>query len=513
MSTITHANWSAVDTPEFHERFEAALAGCEGLGQRTHELLLAGEAGGARPTVDHVSPADRSRRLGAVVQASPGDVAAAVAAARHAQAEWKRTSIAQRVVVMRRLRELIDRDRFEVMALLSLEIGKNRFEAATEVEEALSLIDAYCDDVVAARGFDVHYPPLGDEENVSVLRPYGVWGILGPFNFPFALSAGPAAAALLMGNVVVVKPPEAAPLACLRLGALAREAGLPAGAFQVLNGGPDVGRALTTDAGVDGVGFTGSFEVGQAIRRALDGKPCIAEMGGKNAAIVLSSADVAVAGPAIARSAFRYSGQKCSATSRVFATPDVIEPLIATVVEEASRFKLGIPWELGTEVGSLICPAARRRYDEAIEAARAAGAKVLVSDPPAELQEGPYAGPAVIVGLPAEHELLRTELFAPIVCVQPVADLDEALRLANDVPFGLTAGLYTTDRDEIDRFLEEIEAGVVYVNRRSGATTGAWVGYQSFGGWKGSGSTGVNAHGPYYVQQFAREQSRTVATR
>jgi 1-pyrroline-5-carboxylate dehydrogenase len=515
MGTITHANWDALDDNEFHHSFEAAL-------EDSVEKLADGSAGfwiggsfEERPeaALHAFSPADPEVDLGPVVEASDADIDRAVVLARAAGEHWRQRPMTERIGFLRALADVINRDRFEIAAEISLEIGKNRFEALTEVEEALKLISYYCSEMQAHDGFRVHFPALGSEENESVMRPYGVFAILGPVNFPFALTCGMASAALLCGNTVISKPPDAAPIAGRRFGRVANDASLPPGVVQVLTGGPEVGRQLTNHPHIDGVAFVGSLRVGQLLERQLAGKPFIAEMGGKNPAIVMESADIDVAAEAITRSAFRYAGQKCSASSRAYVSSELVDELADGVAARMDRMTIGIPWQRETIIGPLINEAALARYHAALDAAQDEGAQVRQSRLPDALPDGAaYAAPAIITGLPSDHELLQTELFAPVLCIQPVASIGEAVREANRVPFGLTAGLYSRDQSEIERFLDTIEAGVVYVNRKTGATTGAWVGHQSFGGWKGSGSTGFNAHGPYYLAQFMREQSRTVET-
>jgi len=514
MSTqgLTHANWSAADSAEFHAAYDSALrAATNEATSRQWPIHVAGNWHHDRPVFSHTSPGDRSVALGSATCANEGDVDAAVAAARAAYPSWRGLAVSDRLTLVRRLADLIDANRYRVAAYLSLEIGKNRYESITEVQEAVELLRFYADAAESEDGFVTHYPPLGNEESVSVLRPYGVWAILGPFNFPFALTAGMSAAALIMGNTVVIKTPDLTPIAGVLLMELVESADFPVGVVNLLAGGAEVGKELTANPEIAGAGFTGSMEVGQAIRRTLDGRPVVAEMGGKNAAIVMSSADLDVAAEAIARSAFRYSGQKCSACSRVFVHNRLTDQLAEAVAAQAAAMTRGTPWDKETVVGPLINQAAGERIAAAFDAAARDARSFTVTEVPEELVDlGAYSGLGVAVDLPMGHGLLRQELFAPLVVFQSVSSVEEAITATNDTPFGLTAGLYTSDRGEIEVFLDRIEAGVVYVNRSSGATTGAWVGHQSFGGWKGSGSTGANAHGAYYLHQFAREQSRTV---
>jgi 1-pyrroline-5-carboxylate dehydrogenase len=295
-----------------------------------------------------------------------------------------------------------------------------------------------------------------------------------------------------------------------------RDAGLPAGAINLVMGpGETVGQELQENPGIDGVVFTGSYEVGMRLFRSFSKdypKPTIVEMGGKNPAIVTGKADLEEAAEGIMRSAFGFGGQKCSANSRVYVERDVHDDFVRLLVEKTEKVTVGDPLKRENWLGPVIDERAVSRYQAAVADARREG-KVFtggerLSD--GDLGRGFYVEPTVVGGLPASHRLFRDELFAPFTAVHPVESLSEAITLANDSVYGLTAGVYSEDPAEVQEFLDGIHAGVVYVNRRAGATTGAWPGVQPFGGWKGSGSTGKAGLGMYYVAQFLREQSHTV---
>ncbi len=244
-------------------------------------------------------------------------------------------------------------------------------------------------------------------------------------------------------------------------------------------------------------------------------------MGGKNPAIVSARADLDVAADGVARSAFGLSGQKCSACSRVYAHRDVLEAFTAKLAERAGSLVVGDPTSREAFLGPVISAESVARFERAVEHARSAGdvvagGNVLRGTVSARnwgaLPDGYYLAPTVVTGLADDDWIFRDELFVPLVAVAPYDTLDEALALANDTDLGLTAGFFSADPGEVDQFLDDIQAGVVYVNRAAGATTGAWPGVQPFGGWKGSGSGGKAGGGLYYVQQYLREQSRTVVS-
>jgi 1-pyrroline-5-carboxylate dehydrogenase len=513
---ITYTSASG-DLNEFHHRFDVALEALRASAGARHPFYVAGEAvdHGGEPLVDR-SPIDTDFVLARFAQATVADVVRAVAAARTAQRDWARRSWQERLGVLRRAAAIIRERKYDLAALMSLEVGKSRLEAMGDAEESADLIDYYCGQVEEADGF---VRPMGRitpvERNTDVLRPYGVFACIAPFNFPLALSAGMSSAALAAGNAVVYKPAEDTPLTGLRLHEVYRDAGLPAGVFNLLVGDRDViGDPLWQHPGVDGVVFTGSKAVGLRIHAGLSGgyiKPCLLELGGKNAAIVMPSADLDAAAEGVMRSAFSLQNQKCSATSRVYVHHTVAAPFLERLLERTRAMRMGDPSERDVFFGPVINQRSVARYERAVAQARAEGVVLLGGSRLAGgvFDRGHFVAPTVAL-LPLESSLFREELFVPFLAVGEVASLDDALVQANAVEYGLTAGIFSADPAEVARFFDEIEAGVCYANKRTGATTGAWPGAQPFCGWKGSGSTGKGGCGPFYVAQFAREQSRTV---
>jgi 1-pyrroline-5-carboxylate dehydrogenase len=315
---------------------------------------------------------------------------------------------------------------------------------------------------------------------------------------------------------VVLKPSHQGYFCGLKLYESLRDGGVPAGAFHVVTGpGSTVGKEIWQSPDVDGVTFTGSYAVGMQIYRnfAKDyPKPAICEMGGKNPAIVTANADLDKATEGVMRSAFGFSGQKCSACSRVYVERPVYDRFVELLVDKASKLRVGDPLEKDTYTGPVINEGSVETFEKAVEDVKAGGGRVLLGGEritEGDLGRGLFVKPT-IVEAPLDNRVWKEELFVPFVSVAPVDSLDEALKLANDTEYGLTAGLFSEDQAEVERFLNEIEAGVVYVNRKAGATTGAWPGMQPFGGWKGSGTSGKAGGGLHYVQQYLREQSRTI---
>jgi 1-pyrroline-5-carboxylate dehydrogenase len=510
---ITYATLSA-DNEELQASFDAALERARaGLGA-TYPMIIGSDERGGAETFEDRSPIDRDLVVARFPVGTRQDVRDAVSAARAAWPSWRDTPWRDRLTILRRAGDLISERQFDYAALMALEVGKNRLEALGDVEETADLLRYYADEFEKADGF---VKPMGSlsavERTRSVLRPYGVFAVISPFNFPMALAGGPSAGAMIAGNTVVLKPSSDAPLLGWKFGEALRDAGLPPGVFNLVTGpGETVGAELEASADIDGMVFTGSYEVGMKLYRGFTKdypRPIITEMGGKNPAIVTRSADLDEAAEGVMRSAFGYDGQKCSANSRVYVERPVAREFLDRLVEKTRGITVGDPTRRESWMGPVINQRAIDTFTRAVEQARAAGGTVEIGGE-TDTERGFFPTPTVVSGLPLEHPLFREELFVPFLVVGEVDSLDQALHEANDTPYGLTAGIFSSDPAEVNRFLDTIQAGVVYVNRRAGATTGAWPGIQSFGGWKGSGSSGKGGLGPYYVQQFLREQSQTV---
>lgn len=508
----------SADNEEMHAAFEDAIEWVKEEFGQTWPIYVGGEPRQAEDTFADVSPIDTDIVLGYFQRGTRRDAADAIAAAKAAWDEWRTTPWRERNEILNRAADLITERRYELSAIMIYEMGKNRLEALGDVEESADLIRYYTHQMEAHDGFERAMGTLGPQDrNIDVLRPHGVWAVISPFNFPLALAAGPVGAALTTGNTVVFKPSSDAPWIGLKLYEILAEAGVPTGALNFVTGsGGTVGRELVENDDVKGITFTGSYQVGfnqvyQNFSREYP-KPTIVEMGGKNAAIVTANADLDEAATGVMRSAFGMGGQKCSACSRVYVDRRVKDEFLDKLVEKTKDIKIGSPLERDTFLGPLVHQDAYTDYQEFVEKARQDGKIILGGHTVTEgdLSRGYYVEPTIFEGVPEDHELVKEELFVPILYVAEVDSLDEALEKANDVKYGLTAGLYSEDDEDIEQFFDKIEAGVVYVNREAGATTGAWPGVQPFGGWKASGSTGKNIGGHYTLQAYMREQSRTV---
>ncbi|MEP7131295.1 MAG: aldehyde dehydrogenase family protein [Sphingomicrobium sp.] len=473
--------------------------------------------GGRDRTEGHVvaarSPIDRDIVLGEFPQADAAVVNEAVAAARAAFPAWRDIGWERRVVLLRAGADVLEERKWDVSVACLVEVGKSRLEAVGEVEEAIDLIRHYCAEMERNGGFGEERPGATSAERCSVvLRPYGVFAVIAPFNFPVALSLGMISAALVAGNTVVFKPSDAAGLTGRLVVEALVQGGLPDGVLNLVYGASETGEALVRHPRVDGVAFTGSNAAGMTILRhaasATAMRPVLAEMGGKNPTFVAESADLVVAATGVARSAFGLSGQKCSAASKAYVALGIFDDFIAALVDATDRLVVGDPRRRDVFMGPVINEAAVDRFSSAAAAGSVIRGGRRLSG--GGCDHGPYVEPTIVTGLPNDHRVNRDELFVPFVSVLPFDDLDDAMADANRSAFGLTAGLYSQEQEELDRFLTGIEAGVLYANRASGATTGAWPGYQTFCGWKGSGTTGKGGLGSWYVPQFMREQSHTI---
>jgi 1-pyrroline-5-carboxylate dehydrogenase len=514
---ITYATLRA-DNEELHAAFESAVEAAQARLGQSHPNIIGGQARAGESEFELRSPIDQDIVVGRFAKGTRADVQDAIAAARAAQPAWNALGWEKRVEIMTRVGDIISERLFEYSALMAIEVGKNRMEALGEVEESADLIRYYARIAVENEFYRKPMDNLGDPatHTRSVLKPHGVFGVIAPFNFPLALSAGPVSGALVAGNTAVFKPASTGAMSGVLLMEAMRDAGVPDGVCNLVMGpGGTVGDELANSEAIDGIVFTGSYEVGMGLQREFTKsypRPCIIEMGGKNPAIVMKSADLDKAAEGIMRAAFGFGGQKCSANSRVYVERSVHDELVQKLVEQTEALSLGDPLQRDSFLGPVTDQRAVDRFNEAVAEARAEGTVYTGGENPKEgdFARGFYVEPTVVGNLPVDHRLFRDELFAPFTAVAPIDSLDEALTLCNGVVYGLTAGIYSEAEEEVEQFLDGIHTGVLYVNRRAGATTGAWPGVQPFGGWKGSGSTGKSALGPYYVALFLREQSHTI---
>src|SRR5688572_14483719 len=402
---ITYATLGGDTLEDLHRELDAAIASAPQTFGREHLLYINGTHLKADAQFDDRSPIDTNIVLGTFQKGTREHVKLAIAAARSAYPPWAALTWQKRLTCVRRIADAIRNHRYELSALMGYEVGKNRLECVGDVEEGADLMAYYCDQIEQHNGFVEKMGTLGPgEDNVSVLRPYGVWAVISPFNFPLALAAGPAGGALAAGNTVVFKPASDTPLLGAMLTEMIIESELPPGVFNFVTGpGSTVGQELIDNESIDGIVFTGSKEVGMKLMRDNAARPVprplIIEMGGKNPAIITRNANLDMASDGVMRSAFGAQGQKCSACSRVYIQKDVREQFVQLLVEKTKRITIGNPLERDVWLGPVINEASVRTYLSAVERAKKDGGKILIggkriTEPP--FDRGYFVEPTII---------------------------------------------------------------------------------------------------------------------
>jgi 1-pyrroline-5-carboxylate dehydrogenase len=504
---------------QVHPAYESALKRVSGEFGQHHPMYIGGSKVSGGPEFPVYSPIDQATLIGSFQVGTGEDTEIAIRSARKSFPGWSQVKWEERTRIMRLTAEHIESMAFDLAALLTWEVGKTRNEALAEIFEAIDMLRYYCNVYEKAEGYLLRMdPPVAGENCISVMKPYGVWAVISPFNFPLSLAAGMCSGALLTGNTVVFKPTSEAPLSGIKLYQAFVSGGVPGGILNLVTGpGGPFGKTVVSHGDVDGIAFTGSKNTGMWLWREFPQeqrypKPLVIEMGSKNPVIVTGKADLAKAVEGVVRSAFGFGGQKCSATSRVYVQKTVAPRFMQQLKERVGSIIVGDPRERETFFGPLIDSKARDTFIASVRQAVTdggtieTGGEVLAGTP---YGNGYYVRPAVVTGLPHSHPLQNNELFVPFLIVNTFDTLEEAVGYANQTDFGLTAGIFSEDPAEMDYFFRNIRSGVTYANRAGGATTGAWPGSQSFTGWNASGSTGRGSGGPYYLLSFVREQAQT----
>ncbi|UCF29683.1 MAG: aldehyde dehydrogenase family protein, partial [Chloroflexota bacterium] len=457
------------DPPEeLHTRFESVLADVKANLGKEHGMIINGEDRFADEKFEDHSPSNTDQLLGIFQKGTAQDANDAIAAARQAFPLWSGMPWQERVSLLRKAAEIIDQRTFEIGAVMALEVGKNRMESLGDIAETADLIRYACYQMEKNDGYVVEMgrdPLVGyTATNVSILRPYGVWLVISPFNFPAALTGGPSGSALVAGNTIVMKPATDTPWVVRLLAECFRDAGLPEGVFNFVTGpGSTLGQALIDNPDVDGVTFTGSYDVGMGIFRDFAKgpyvRPTILELGGKNPTIVSRNADVERAALGILRSAFGLQGQKCSACSRVIIEEPLYDTVVDQVVELTEKLVVGDPTDREVYMGPVINRSSYKDFQDFTEEASQAGTfltggKILTEG---NYAKGYFCAPTLVADVPLDHRLWRHEMFLPITFLTKATNLDEAMQEANNVTYGLTAGFYGSD-EEAQWFFKNIQA-------------------------------------------------------
>lgn len=499
---------------EVRAAFAAQLSSASsGLGAEIR-AVIDGEEVATSSTIASVDPAHPGRVVALQASCGTAEADAAVDAARRAYPAWRDTAVDERAAVLFRAAEWMRRRRNEIAALEVYEAGKPWAEADGDVCESIDYCEYYARRMLRlAAGGPVESPP--GEENALFYEPRGVGVVIPPWNFPLAIPTGMTVAALVSGNAVVLKPAEQTPAVAAVLVRALSAAGLPPGVLNLVPGvGEVVGAHLVAHPGIAFVAFTGSKAVGLSIiEQAAIHRPgqrqikrVVAEMGGKNPLIIDADADIDQAVPIAVVSAFSYSGQKCSACSRVIVVGHAHDEFVARLAGSTKRLSIGDPTEMATEIGPLIDEEAYKRVAGWVERAGEFG-DVVVSraDVP---DDGFFVGPTIVDRVRTDSPLWREEIFGPLLCVVHADSFDEAIELANDTDYALTAGIVSRSPAHVAVAKRRLRAGNVYVNR---TITGAVVGRHPFGGFGLSG-VGSKAGGPDYLLWFLEPRATSENT-
>ena len=484
------------------DKAEKALAKVKDSLGKTYLPLINGEYVQTDVIVESVNPSKSSEVVGQIGLISVSQAEQALNAAREAFKDWKKTPATERARIIRKAGDLMEERRHELSAWICVEVGKVLQQADAEVSEAIDFCRYYADEMERLdKGYN--YDVAG-ETNRYHYQPRGIALVISPWNFPFAISTGMTVAALVTGNCTLLKPAETSTVIAAKIAEILVDAGIPKGVFQLVPGkGSKVGAYMVNHPDVHLIAFTGSREVGCRIyadaailqpgQKHL--KRVIAEMGGKNAIIVDESSDLdqAVAGAVF--SAFGYSGQKCSAASRIIVLDPVYDAFLERFVEATKSLNVGATDQPSTQVGPVIDATAQKRILEYIEIAKQESTLALQMEAP---DNGFYVGPTIFGDVSPNHTIAQEEIFGPVVAVMRVKSFAEALGVANGTDYALTGGLYSRSPEHIEQAQKEFEVGNLYINR---TITGAIVSRQPFGGFKLSG-VGSKAGGPDYLLQF-----------
>ncbi|RYZ67557.1 MAG: L-glutamate gamma-semialdehyde dehydrogenase, partial [Proteobacteria bacterium] len=440
--------------------------------------------------IDSVNPSNPTQVLGRVHVAGVAEAEAAMKAAKEAFPKWRKTSYEARAAMLDKLADIFTRDRLHLDAIEVLEAGKPWEEADGDVAEAIDFCRFYAKEMRRI-GKGIRVGGIPGEQSMYMYQPRGVSVVIAPWNFPLAILAGMVAASIVTGNTCVFKPAEQTPVIGAYLMKALREAGVPAGVANFLNGyGEEIGDTLTGHIDTSMICFTGSKAVGLHIwERASKHQPgqqhmkhVICEMGGKNAVVIDSDADLDEAVTGVLNSAFGFAGQKCSACSRVIVLDEIYDRFTDRLVEAAKGLKVLSPEEADAFVGPVIDQEAHARILKAIETGKQEAKLAFQGAVPAV---GYFVGPTIFTDVKPDAWIAQNEIFGPVLAVIRAKNFDTAIEIANNTEYGLTGGVYSRSPGNIEKAKNDFNVGNVYINR---GITGAMVERHPFGGFKMSGA-------------------------
>ena len=483
-----------------------------------YPLVIDGQEVETAKKIQSLNPCDTSEVVGTTAKATIQDAENALQGAWKAFESWKKWDMDARARVLLKAAAILKRRRLEACALMSIEVGKNYAEADVEVAEAIDFLEYYARSAMKYAGFGSSETTWFEgEENGLMSIPLGVGVSISPWNFPCAIFIGMAAAPIVVGNCVIVKPAEDAGLIAGFMVDLMREAGLPAGVLQFLPGvGKEVGEYLVNHAKTRFITFTGSRAVGLHINEVAAKvqpgqkwiKRVVMELGGKDGLIVDETADLDNAITAAVQGAFGFNGQKCSAMSRLIVVDSVYDEVVNGFVERAGALKMGTGEE-NANVTAVVNEMSFNKIKAYLDIAPQEGKVLLGGEAPGECggKPGYYVQPTIVGDVDRHARLAQEEIFGPVVAVIRAKDWQDALDIANSTEYGLTGGVCSSKRERLEQARAEFEVGNLYFNRK---ITGAIVGVQPFGGYNMSG-TDSKAGGPDYLSNFM--QLKTVTER
>ena len=496
-----------------HENAQAMRDALTRIGDQLgveYPLIIGGERVHTGGKIESRNPARPAQIVGLHQKAGAEHAEQAVQAALAAFDRWKFVATEERAALLLHAADIIRRHKFDFCAWLTYEVGKNWAEADADVGETIDFLEFYAREArrLAAATTPIQYP---GERNELHYIPLGVAAVISPWNFPFAIMAGMTSAAIVTGNTVVLKPSSDSPTIAARFMEVLEEAGMPPGVVNFCPGsGASFGNAVVAHPKTRLIAFTGSKEVGLDINeRAAKTQPgqiwikrTILEMGGKDSIIVSADADFEAAVNGVVASAFGFSGQKCSACSRVIVEEPIYNPFVERLREKVAELKVGDPAQ-NANIGPVVNEGALRTILDYISVGAKEGRLVAGGNAIETPEKGYYVAPTVIADVAPDARIAQEEIFGPVLAVIRARDFEDSLAIANNTEFGLTGAIYSTDRVKLDRARQEFHVGNLYFNRKC---TGAMVGAHPFGGFNMSG-TDSKAGGPDYLYLFTQAKS------
>ena len=475
-----------------------------------YDLIIGGHRIRTEGKIRSLNPARPAQVVGVHQKAGAEHAEQAMKAALDAFESWSRVSTEERVSLLLGAAEIIRERKFEFMAWLTYEVGKNWAEADADVAETIDFLEFYSREALRLAGATTPIQ-LPGERNQLIYIPLGVGAVIPPWNFPFAIMAGMTSAAIVTGNTVILKPSSDSPTIAAKFIEVLEEAGMPAGVVNFCPGsGATFGNAIVEHPKTRFIAFTGSKAVGLDIHeRAAKTKPgqiwikrTILEMGGKDSILVCADADLDSAVDGVVAAAFGFSGQKCSACSRAIVEAPLYDVFVERVREKVAKLSVGDPTE-NPNLGPVINGSALETMLEYVETGKKEG-RLIAGGSAKETPDGGYfLEPTVIADIAPDAVIAQEEIFGPVLALIKVNSFEEGLRVSNNTEYGLTGAIYTSSRDKLDRAREEFHVGNLYLNRKC---TGAMVGAHPFGGFNMSG-TDSKAGGPDYLYLFTQAKS------